>query len=94
MHNCWDATNCGREKMCPAYPSHGRTCFGITGTLCRGEKQGSYLEKISKCRETCFFYACVMEMEGVAVSRGNSAPRTETNQPWQDNGKFLTLPAK
>ncbi len=94
MHDCWDATNCGIEKMCPAYPHQGRTCFVITGTLCRGERQGSYLEKISKCRATCSFYASVMEAEGVSVSSVESSLGTESNQPWQDNWKFLTLPSK
>ncbi|MEW6348873.1 MAG: two-CW domain-containing protein [Thermodesulfobacteriota bacterium] len=63
--NCWEATKCGRERFCPAYPRNGRLCYAVTGTLCRGEKQGSYIEKIGRCRETCSFYAAVMRDRGV-----------------------------
>jgi methyl-accepting chemotaxis protein len=55
--NCWEYQKCGREKECPAYPKHGRICFSVTGTVCRGELQGSYQEKIRKCRELCDFYS-------------------------------------
>ncbi len=54
--NCWEHRNCGKEKDCPAYPHHGRACFAVTGTMCRGERQPSYEGKISKCRTTCDFY--------------------------------------
>jgi methyl-accepting chemotaxis protein len=66
---CWDATHCGKRDSCPAYPNNGRTCYAVTGTLCRGEKQGSYTEKIASCRETCPFYAELMEAEGVTVAK-------------------------
>jgi len=58
--NCWEFLKCGREQGCKAYPSHGRSCFAVTGTLCRGEEQGSYDQKIAKCRETCPFYRSMM----------------------------------
>jgi methyl-accepting chemotaxis protein len=60
---CWEIIKCGRESGCPAYPDHGRDCFAVTATMCRGEKQGSYEEKITKCRELCAFYKGVMEGE-------------------------------
>lgn len=49
--NCWVIMNCGKEKECPAYPHSGSTCFHTSNTLCRGEIQGSYEEKITACRE-------------------------------------------
>lgn len=58
--NCWEHTKCGREEECPAYPDHGRDCFAVTGTWCRGEEQGSYEEKIEKCRRLCKFYEELM----------------------------------
>jgi methyl-accepting chemotaxis protein len=58
--NCWEFTRCGREQTCPAYPNHGRNCFAVTGTWCRGAQQSSYESKISKCRELCDFYKSVM----------------------------------
>lgn len=54
--NCWEHLKCGRETNCPAYPHHGRNCFAVTATHCRGEVQKSYEDKIAKCRETCDFY--------------------------------------
>jgi methyl-accepting chemotaxis protein len=57
---CWDHRKCGKEKDCPAYPDQGHSCWNVAGTLCRGEKQGTYGEKIEACREQCDFYAGVM----------------------------------
>jgi methyl-accepting chemotaxis protein len=60
MESCWDVMKCGeRRETCPAYPTQGRNCFAVTGTMCRGEEQGSYEEKIAKCR-ACEFYKKVM----------------------------------
>jgi hypothetical protein len=87
MHNCWDALNCGMEKMCPAYPHQGRTCFAIPGTLCRGEKQGDYVEKIARCREMCSHYASIMSTEGAGRPNGPSKPAYESNQARRENGK-------
>jgi methyl-accepting chemotaxis protein len=58
--NCWEILKCGRQDACPAYPNHGRDCFAVTATLFRGEKQGSYAEKIQKCRDTCDVYKGLM----------------------------------
>ncbi|MGO9568576.1 MAG: two-CW domain-containing protein [Desulfomonilaceae bacterium] len=58
--NCWETVKCKRESGCPAYPNQGRNCFAVTATMCRGEKQGSYDEKIRKCREVCNFYKGMM----------------------------------
>jgi hypothetical protein len=54
--NCWEYKKCRKEKECPAYPNHGRICFSVTGTVCLGEVQGTYQEKIKMCRERCTFY--------------------------------------
>jgi hypothetical protein len=54
--NCWEFQKCGTEKSCPAYPIYGRLCFSVKGTLCRGEVQGDYQEKIKRCRTECKFY--------------------------------------
>ncbi len=56
LKNCWEVVQCGREENCPAYPAHGKTCFVVTNTLCRGEEQGSYEDKIEKCRMVCSYY--------------------------------------
>lgn len=54
--NCWESLNCKDKEKCPAYPSFGKTCFSIEGTLCMGTKQGKYLEKANQCRDKCPFY--------------------------------------
>ena len=58
--SCWQILKCGRQEGCPAYPDHGRDCFAVTATMCRGEMQGSYEQKIQKCRETCEVYKGMM----------------------------------
>lgn len=58
--NCWEELMCGRQDECPAYPDNGRNCFAVTATLCRGDQQGSYQEKIEECRKTCGFYEGMM----------------------------------
>jgi len=57
---CWEHRKCGKEKDCPAFPNHGFVCWTVEGTLCRGERQGDYGQKIHGCREQCDFYAGVM----------------------------------
>ena len=49
---CWDMKNCptDRRESCPAYPNTGNKCWMVTGTMCGGNEQGSYHEKISKCK--------------------------------------------
>jgi hypothetical protein len=41
----------------------GRTCWGVTGTLCGGKVQGSFAAKMSNCLE-CDFYKEVKTEEG------------------------------
>lgn len=62
--NCWEFKNCGREKggsnenqfgFCPAYPSYGKHCARIAGTMCEGEVQGSFATKLANCLK-CDFY--------------------------------------
>ncbi len=41
----------------------GRFCWVITGTLCKGEKQGTYAKKLKSCLD-CKFLKQVNEEEG------------------------------
>lgn len=61
---CWEAKKCGRIPgggktaelgVCPAYPDHGFSCWGVAGTLCGGTVQGSGAEKLASCTQ-CDFY--------------------------------------
>ncbi len=59
--NGWEVLHCKTREDCPAYPNHGRTCLAITGTMCRGEKQGSYTEKVAECRAKCEFFKDIID---------------------------------
>lgn len=41
----------------------GRTCWVMTGTLCKNEKQGSFAQKLMTCMQ-CDFYKAVLAEEG------------------------------
>lgn len=41
----------------------GRRCWRIAGTLCEGEVQGIFAQKIDSCRK-CSFFQKVQEEEG------------------------------
>lgn len=55
---CWQVKNCPtqRRNKCPAYPEQGDQCWMVTATLCGGQEQGSYREKMENCRK-CEVYA-------------------------------------
>jgi PAS domain S-box-containing protein/putative nucleotidyltransferase with HDIG domain len=45
---CWEVFRC-KEKDCPAYKSKNPRCWLFTGTHCREEIQGQFIEKIEMC---------------------------------------------
>ena len=45
---CWEFFEC-EEKKCPAYRSKDSRCWLISGTYCRNEIQGNFLEKTKIC---------------------------------------------
>jgi len=52
--NCWVIKKCPaeRKKKCPAYELHaGKLCWFINGTICEGEVQKNWAEKMKICRE-------------------------------------------
>ncbi len=63
IKTCLEALQCKREENCLAYPDHGRNCFAVTGTTCRGKVQGSYDEKVNACRSVCPFYKDLMRID-------------------------------
>lgn len=56
---CWEYMKCVSRDKCPAFPDHGRDCWEISGTLCKGEKPLTKVEKRHDCVTLCKF------MEGV-----------------------------
>ncbi len=52
--NCWVIKECpaDQKKDCPAWEYHaGKLCWLISGTICAGEDQRSWREKMKICRE-------------------------------------------
>ncbi len=45
---CWEALRC-KEQACPAYKSRNLKCWLFSGTHCRQEIQGMFLEKMEMC---------------------------------------------
>ena len=45
---CWDVFKCNK-KGCPAFKSKDLSCWLFSGTQCRNEIQGKFIEKIELC---------------------------------------------
>ncbi|MGD9126490.1 MAG: chemotaxis protein CheW [Planctomycetia bacterium] len=54
MEKCWEVKQCGKAE-CPAYECEDRRCWMLTGTHCRNEIQGSFIEKKKACSQ-CELY--------------------------------------
>ncbi|MBU0728386.1 MAG: CZB domain-containing protein [Proteobacteria bacterium] len=82
---CWEMKNCpdDRRNKCPAHPSHGDSCWTVTGTFCGGQKQGSYREKMDNCRK-CDVYI-------TATDPDNYSLKTYTPQARLPNKKAMPL---
>ncbi len=52
--NCWDFFNCA-EKDCPVVIQREPRCWLVSGTFCRNEIQGLFIEKIEMCLECEYF---------------------------------------
>jgi hypothetical protein len=68
-----EGKNVSEHGVCPAFNEQiandihdgknaGRCCWVIAGTLCEGEKQGTFAQKFDLCQQ-CDFYALVKEEE-------------------------------
>lgn len=59
---CWEHMKCRRDTnqktKCPAFPYFGRICWAVAGTLCAGEIQGTFAQKLTDCKK-CGFYKSV-----------------------------------
>ncbi|EGY24307.1 methyl-accepting chemotaxis (MCP) signaling domain protein [Desulfovibrio sp. A2] len=82
---CWEFKKCGREKggpkekemgVCPAWPDHGFSCAGVTGTFCGGKIQETFAKKIGNCAKCDFFKSASYRREAhdVQLSSGKAAP--------------------
>lgn len=53
--NCWEFKKCDYKDTCPVYPLNGRKCAIVLGTLCNGEVQDSYSDKLERCFKCDYF---------------------------------------
>lgn len=60
---CWDFFNCN-EKDCPVYVAKSLRCWLFSGTHCRNEIQGKYLEKMEMCLG-CKIFKTNMDVSGM-----------------------------
>lgn len=51
---CWEIFRCN-EDACPAFCSHNVRCWLFTGTHCRNEIQGKFMDKIDLCMDCSVF---------------------------------------
>lgn len=61
--NCWEFKKCGRDQTmdCPAVTKNaGKLCWMVAGTMCGGEVQGTFAEKVGNCKD-CDFYLYMNE---------------------------------
>ena len=58
---CWQVFGC-EEKACPVLKSKVNNCWLVSGTRCRGEIQGKFLEKMEMCLE-CSVFAANMNVD-------------------------------
>lgn len=58
---CWELFKCDK-KECPVYESKNPRCWLVSGTLCRDEIQGKFLEKMEMC------FTCDIFSENMDVS--------------------------
>ncbi|MEI8259166.1 MAG: hypothetical protein WCJ30_26150 [Deltaproteobacteria bacterium] len=75
--DCWEFMGCGREAGgarsaelgdCPASPDCGTDCARVAGTLCGGDGQGSFAEKLANCI-VCEFYRSPNHRKTIAPGR-------------------------
>jgi PAS domain S-box-containing protein len=45
---CWEVLDC-EEKRCPAFQNRDVVCWFVDGTLCPGQKEPSFPEKLEEC---------------------------------------------
>ncbi len=59
-HRCWDILNCptGSRQQCPAFNAEEDRCWRISGTWCKGLKQGDARSKLKNCM-TCQAYRVI-----------------------------------
>lgn len=61
---CWEVKNC-KDSKCPVYGQHNMRCWLVKGTMCEGEVQGQFAQKLESCSE-CEVYASVVQKDPIS----------------------------
>lgn len=72
--NCWEFKQCGMDIVgdCPAYPTGGRICYMLAGTLCGGQRHGGYEQKSQDCMQCDFYLNEILNTSGQQNTRGTA----------------------
>ena len=65
-NKCWEFFQCN-EKECPAYKTEDLRCWLFSGTHCRDEIQGKFLEKMEMCL-SCEMFKANMDVSAMQES--------------------------
>jgi diguanylate cyclase (GGDEF)-like protein/PAS domain S-box-containing protein len=63
---CWEVFQCDKQ-VCPAYHSEDLRCWLFSGTHCRDEMQGKFLEKMELCL-SCSVFERNMDISGMKTT--------------------------
>jgi hypothetical protein len=70
---CWSIKKCPpeRKKQCPAWEYRaGKMCWFINGTICEGEAQNDWKEKMKICR-SCSAFVAAHDRTTQAIEKNN-----------------------
>jgi len=84
---CWDIRGCSTKnrEACPAWEFNlGHLCWFVNGTICRGETQGSWPQKMKVCR-SCEVFAQMIK-PGNLEEEGRFRARREGKEGKGKNG--------
>jgi hypothetical protein len=74
---CWEQTECspGVRKKCIAHVARqGHLCWFLTGTMCKGQRQGSWGDKLRLCLDCSFMRGLLKPVK--AKTHRHSPPRS------------------
>ena len=86
--NCWDFFSC-TEKDCPVLIQEEPRCWLVSGTFCRKEIQGLFIEKMEMCLECAVFKENIDPVDLRETLRLVSHQFRETTQTIRDRDREL-----
>lgn len=85
IRDCWTIKHCpaSMKRKCPAWEFRsGKWCWFITGTICGGEVQARWSEKIRMCRGCDVFFSHLSDLlEGRPEENDEEPPCSSHHSP-------------